>query len=113
MVLSSLSFLGAWIKIRLMLNFFSNMLERILQVKESKYHKIVLLVSKEWTIIENLIVVLRSFQKQTKELSANDVSISIVMLLIATLEKYLIDLDAADEHIGDTITETIDFSKIL
>ncbi|KAF2889778.1 hypothetical protein ILUMI_16395 [Ignelater luminosus] len=69
------------------------MLERILQVKESlclyasTNNKIPQLTSEEWMIIEKLIGLLKPFEEVTKELSAADVSISSVILLIATLEK--------------------------
>ncbi|KAG5870963.1 hypothetical protein JTB14_006690 [Gonioctena quinquepunctata] len=85
-------------------------MERILQVKESlciyesTNNKIPLLTSEEWMIIEKLIGVLRPFEELTKELSAADVSMSSVIPSIATLEKIVSDLDASDEHIGDTIT---------
>ena len=49
------------------------------------------------------------FEELTKELSAADISITMMMLLIATLEKNLSDPDVADENIGDTINETVAF----
>ena len=76
------------------------MLERFLQVKESKNYKIPLLMFEEWTIIEKLIGVLVPFEELTKELSAADVSIPMMMLLIAILKKNLCNPDAADEYIG-------------
>ena len=82
------------------------MLERILQVKESKYNKIPLLMSEEWTIIEQLIGILGPFEEL---LSAADISITMTMLLIVTSEKNLSYPDVADENIGDTINETAAF----
>ena len=66
-------------------------------------------MSEEWTIIEQLIGILGPFEEVTKELSAADISITMMMLLIATLEKNLREHDVADEYIGDTINETVDF----
>ena len=62
-------------------------------------------------LIESLV--LRPFEELTKELSAAAVSISIMIHLIATLEKNISEFDEADEHIGNTITDTIGFSEIL
>ena len=46
-------------------------------------------------------------------MSAADVSISIMIHLIGTLEKNLSKFYEADEHIGNTITDTIAFSETL
>ena len=70
-------------------------------------------MSEEWTIIEELLGILGPFEDLTKELSAADVSISMMIHLIATLEKNLSDPDAADEYIGDTVIETVVLSRIL
>ena len=64
-------------------------------------------MSEEWTIIDQLI--LGPFEELTKKLSAADDSISMILPLITTIEKYLSDLDAAGKYIGGTLTETIAF----
>ncbi|GBP11406.1 hypothetical protein EVAR_92917_1 [Eumeta japonica] len=52
--------------------------------------------------IDKVITLLRPFEEVTKELSAADVSVSLLIPLIATLERILNDFDSTDELIGDT-----------
>ncbi|CAG5014291.1 unnamed protein product [Parnassius apollo] len=76
------------------------MLERILKNKDSlclyasTSNKISQLTSEEWILVEKLITLLQPFEEITRELSAANVSISSVILLLATLEKVIDEYNA-------------------